>query len=61
MAKGLVLWISEDILFMTPSDFDVPTPDAIRREQVAAQAMALWADNYQDVMEPRRLRWLAAL
>ena len=58
MPEGLTLWVSEDIQFMTPASFDIPSPEDIRREQVAAKAMTRWADEYQDRMQPVRDGWL---
>jgi len=57
-AKSITLYIDDDIEFMTPEEFDVPTPAQIQREQTTAIMMDLWVQEYNERMGPRRLDWL---
>jgi hypothetical protein len=52
------LYVVEDIEFMTPQEFDGPTPEQLERERKLAKAMALWADEYEDRMYEARNLWL---
>lgn len=50
------LW--DDIEFMSPEQFDPPTPQQIRREAILADMMSKWVDEYEASLEPLREDWL---
>jgi len=58
-AKHLPLHIHDDIEFMTPAEFDIPTPQDLERERQLAAAMDLWVEDYNERLEPSRQQWLA--
>ncbi len=56
--KRMKLYITEDIEFMTPRDFDIPTPAVIHRERMLAARMNDWVEDYNAEMESKRSNWL---
>ena len=57
MPKHLTLHVNDDIEFMTPLEFDKPSPDEIERAQVVASTLDKWIDSYEAKMQARRERW----
>lgn len=54
----LALYVHDDIEFMTPKDFDPPTPQDLGRERQTALMMDKWADEYEERMCEVRNLWL---
>lgn len=55
---SITLYITEDIEFMTPLEFDPPTPRDLERERQLSVAMSLWAEDYNERMAPVRDSWM---
>lgn len=58
MSKHITLHVHDDIQFMTPDEFDIPTPKDLERERQLAAAMLLWVDEYNERLEAKRVEWL---
>ena len=54
----MMLYIHDDIEFMTPEQFDPPTEHQLAREARTAKVMDMWVQDYNERMEAKRESWL---